>query len=97
MGRIYRDQGMFKEEIIHVASDLLKNDDANVRQTAVYLLGEVWKKDADMVFDYLETALRDPHHKVRNSVMSALKVMGHKNPEPTLKFAEVFIHDFDPE
>ncbi|BDZ69578.1 HEAT repeat domain-containing protein [Methanobacterium petrolearium] len=97
MGRIYRDQGIFQEEIIQVASDLLKNDDENVRQTAVYMLGEVGKKDADIVFPYLETALRDPHHKVRNSVMSTLKVMGQKKPEPTLKFAEMFIHDPDPE
>ncbi len=98
MGRnLYRDQGKFKEEIIHVAGDLLKNDDENVRQTAVYLLSEIGKVDADIVFHYLETALRDPHHKVRNGVMSALKVMGDKNPEPTLKFAKVFIHDPDPE
>lgn len=97
MGRIYRDQGKYQNGIIQVACFLLENDDENVRQTAVYLLGEIGKKDADMVFPYLETALRDPHHKVRNSVMSTLKVMGQKNPEPTLKFAEMFIHDPDPE
>jgi hypothetical protein len=97
MGRLYRNHGKCKEEIIHVAGDLLKNDDENVRQTAVYLLSEIGKKDADLVFDYLETALRDSHHKVRNGVMSALKIMGEKNPEPTLKFAKVFIHDPDPE
>src|SRR5690606_8032520 len=50
MGRIYRDQGIFQEEIIQVASHLLKNDDEKVRQTAVYLMGEIGKKDADMVF-----------------------------------------------
>jgi len=97
LGRVYRDQGIFKEEILQAAGHLLKNEDEKVRQTAVYLCGEIGKKDADKVFPYLETALRDPHHKVRNSVMSALKVMGEKNPEPTLHFAEVFIHDEDPE
>lgn len=97
LGRIYRDQGLFKDEIMHMAVDLLKNNDENVRQTAVYLLAEIGKKDADMVFEYLETALRDSHHKVRNGVMSALKIMGQTNPEPTLKFAKVFIHDSDPE
>jgi len=68
-----------------------------VRQTSVYALGEIGKIDAERVFDYLEMGLRDPNHKVRNSVMSALKQMGEKNPAPTLKFAEVFIHDPDPE
>lgn len=97
LGRIYRDKGLFKDEIMHIAINLLKNDDENVRQTAVYLLAEIGKKDADLVFEYLETALRDSHHKVRNGVMSALKIMGQANPEPTLKFAKVFIHDSDPE
>jgi len=97
LGRIYGDQGIFKEEILQVTGHLLENEDENVRQTAVYLCGEIGKKDADAVFPYLETALHDSHHKVRNSVMSALKVMGEKNPEPTLKFAEIFIHDKDPE
>ena len=97
MGRLYRDQGLYKDEIIQVAEEMLKDDDENVRQTAVYLLSEIGKNDADRVFGYLETALRDPHHKVRNGVMSALKVMGQANPEPTLKFAKVFIHDSDPE
>ncbi|CEA13175.1 HEAT repeat domain-containing protein [Methanobacterium formicicum] len=55
------------------------------------------KQDASPVFDYLETALEDPHHRVRNSVMSSLKVMGEKNPQPTLKFAKRFIHHPDPE
>lgn len=97
LGRIYRDKGLFKDEIMDIAINLLKNDDENVRQTAVYLLAEIGKKDADRVFEYLETALRDSHHKVRNAVMSALKIMGHANPEPTLKFAKVAIHDSDPE
>lgn len=97
LGRMYRDQGIFKEEIIQVMGELLKNDNEKVRQTAVYLAGKIGKKDADIVFDYLETALRDPHHQVRNGVMSTLKVMGQKNPEPTLKFAKVHIHDPDPE
>ncbi|NYB51521.1 MAG: HEAT repeat domain-containing protein [Methanobacteriaceae archaeon] len=109
LGKIYRgqklntqkissqDQKVFKEKIIHTTSVLLKNDDENVRQTAVYLAGEIGKKDAPAVFDFLETALKDPHHKVRNGVMSSLKVMGDKNPQPTLEFAKVFIHDKDPE
>lgn len=109
LGKIYRgqktknkeisfeNQEIFKEKIIQTIGVLLKNNDERVRQTAVYLAGEIGKKDADVVFNFLETALKDPHHKVRNAVMSSLKVMGEKNPKPTLNFAKTFIHNKDPE
>jgi 3-methyladenine DNA glycosylase AlkC len=97
LGRTYHEQETLRKKILMVANELLQNHDPIVRQTSIYLLGEIGKKDADVVFDYLETGLRDPHHKVRNAVMSALKVMGEKNPEPTLKFAEGFMHDPNPE
>ncbi|EKQ54605.1 MAG: hypothetical protein B655_0717 [Methanobacterium sp. Maddingley MBC34] len=97
LGKTYREQNLFKEEIIHLAVQLLKNDDEKVRQTAVYILGEIGKQDAEPVFDYLEIALEDPHYRVRNTVMSSLKVMGQKNPKPTLIFAKAFIHHPNPE
>lgn len=97
LGRIYRDQNLFKEEIIQVAGQLLENDDEKVRQTAVYILGEIGKQDADPVFDYLEIALDDPHHRVKNAVMSSLKVMGQKNPQTTIKFVKTFINHPNPE
>lgn len=40
----------------------------------------------------LEVALTDESHRVRNAVVGALKQMGKYNPEPTLKFAERFLH-----
>lgn len=97
LGKIYREQSLFKEEITQVAVQLLENGDEKVRQTAVYILGEIGKQDADPVFDYLEIALEDPQHRVKNAVMSSLKVMGQKNPQPTLNFAKVFIHHPQPE
>lgn len=97
LGRNYREKQAYRTEILQVAAILLKMEDEKLRQTAVYLLGEVGKKDAEKVFKYLETALHDPHHKVRNAVMSSLKIMGERNPEPTLKFARELIHDPDPE
>ncbi|WP_321422526.1 HEAT repeat domain-containing protein [uncultured Methanobacterium sp.] len=97
LGKIYREQNLVKEKIIQVAVQLLENDDEKVRQTAVYILGEIGKQDADPVFDYIEIALEDPHHRVKNAVMSSLKVMGQKNPQPTLNFAKVFIHHPQPE
>lgn len=97
LGRTYRDQEGLRRDILHVGRLLLRNDQEKVRQSAVYLLGEIGKTDADVVFDCLETGLRDPHHQVRNSVMSALKTMGEKNPDPTMEFARRFLHDKDPE
>lgn len=97
LGRTYRDEESSREKILIVSGRLLQNDNEKVRQTAVYLLGEIGKVDAEAVFKGLETGLRDPHHQVRNSVMSSLKVMGEKNPEPTLEFARRFLHDKDPE
>ncbi len=109
LGRIYRGQNpqkktidtenqrIYKKEIVKTTGILLGNHDNKVRQTAVYLAGEIGKKDAEVVFDFLEIGLNDPHHRVRNSVMSALKVMGEKNPRPTLEFAKKFIHNPEPE
>jgi len=97
LGRAYRDQESLRRDILKISRLLLQNDQEKVRQSAVYLLGEIGKIDADVVFDCLETGLRDPHHQVRNSVMSALKIMGEKNPKPTLEFALGFLHDEDPE
>lgn len=97
LGRIYHGQDLFKKDIIQLAGKLLENDDEKVRQTAVYILGEIGKQDADPVFHYLEVALEDPHYRVRNAVMSSLKVMGDKNPQSTLRFAKKFIHHPNPE
>jgi len=60
-------------------------------------MGKIGKRDADFVFNYLETAIRDPHQQVTNAVMSSLKIMGEKNPKTTLKFVKMFIQDQDPE
>lgn len=97
LGRNYRENDKYQTEILLVAIKLLEMEDEKVRQTSVYLLGEIGKKDAERVFEYLETSLRDPNHQVRNAVMSSLKIMGEQNPEPTLKFASKLIHDPDPE
>jgi HEAT repeat protein len=73
-----------------LTGQLLENDDEQVRQTAVYILGEIGKQDADPVFKYFKIALEDPHHRVRNAVMSSLKVMGQKKPQTNLKLCRGF-------
>ncbi|MBI5680182.1 MAG: HEAT repeat domain-containing protein [Methanobacterium sp.] len=97
LGRIYRENEDLRKYILKVAENLLKNENENVRQTAVYIFGEIGKNDADSSLKHLEIALNDEHHVVKNAVMGALKQMGQKNPEPTLEFAKKFLHNEDPE
>jgi len=75
---------------------MFEDNNERVRQTSVYALGEIGKKDADIVFTPFEKALIDKHHSVRNAMVGALKQMGLKNPIPTFKFAKKHLHDDDP-
>lgn len=97
LGRIYRENENLRNRILNLAQKLLKNENVNVRQTAVYIFGEIGKIDALNSWKYLEIALNDDHHVVKNAVMGAIKIMGQKNPELTLEFAKKFIHSEDPE
>jgi hypothetical protein len=96
IGRIYWDKVNFRRNILLVLDSMLKNSDEKVRQTSVYALGEIGKKDFGVVLKAFEKALHDKHHAVRNAVIGAMKQMGQKNPEPTLEFAKIHIHDKDP-
>jgi vesicle coat complex subunit len=96
IGRIYCDNEDLRENLLLVLDEMLGNSDEKVRQTAVYALGEIGKKDADSILNTFERALKDKHHSVRNAVIGALKQMGQKNPEPTFKFAKMHLHDKDP-
>lgn len=82
--------------ILRLLDAMLKDRNERVRQTSVYALGEIGKKDADNVIKPFEKALVDKHHSVRNAVIGALKQMGLKNPVPTFKFAKMHGHDGDP-
>lgn len=97
LGRLYTSHDELKESILRVGEELLHNDDEHVRQTSVYIWSEIGKYDADKAVEYLEIALNDDSHVVKNAVMGALKQMGQKNPGPTLEFAKKFLHHEDPE
>ena len=73
----------WKVVILQLLDVMLEDKNEKVRQTSVYALGEIGKKDAEMVFKPFEKALIDKHHSVRNAVIGALKQMGLKNPIPT--------------
>ncbi len=97
IGRIYWDHTELREEILLLLDEMLKDPEEKVRQTAVYALSEIGKKDAAVVMNSFEKAIKDDHYSVRNAVIGALKQMGQKNPEPTFAFAKKHLKDDDPE
>jgi HEAT repeat protein len=76
---------------------MLEHNNEKVRQTSVYTLGEIGKKDGDTIKNLFEIALIDRHHSVRNAVIGALKQMGLKNPRFTFEFANKHLHDDNPQ
>jgi len=96
IGKIYWDHNDLRDKIIYLLDEMLKNSEQKVRQTSVYALSEIGKKDADAIMETFEKALKDEHHSVRNAVIGALKQMGQKNPEPTFNFAKKHLKDDDP-
>ena len=96
IGRIYLEHIDLEKIILLLLDTMLEDKNERVRQTSVYALGEIGKKDADNVTKPFEKALVDEHHSVRNAMIGALKQMGLKNPVPTFKFAKMHLHDDDP-
>ena len=97
LGKLYYELPELKKNILDVIKTMLDDADEKVRQTAVYALGEIGKKDANEILSMLEAGLADAHHSVRNAVIGSLKQMGEKNPKPTVEFAKKFLHHPDPE
>jgi HEAT repeat protein len=97
IGRIFFANNYLKGIILQVLGVMLKHKNEKVRQTSVYALGEIGKKDGDTVMRLLETALIDKHHSVRNALIGALKQMGLKNPKFTFEFAHKHLHDDNPQ
>lgn len=95
-GRVYYDNEALREPILCVISKLLANDNERIRQTAVYVIGEIGKTDAPKITGLLEQAMLDTHHSVVNAMIGALKQMGEKNPKPTLEFVRKFLKHPDP-
>lgn len=95
MGRIYKEKVNYGQRVLKMTRDLMSDQDYRVRQTAVYIAGEIG--DFSRVEDILKQGLVDRHHAVRNGVIGALKVMGKRNPKPTIAFARRYLHHEDPE
>jgi vesicle coat complex subunit len=97
ISRIYLGHTELQGKILQILDNMLENPEERVRQTSVYSLGEIGKKDANSIMKTFERAIKDKHPSVRNAVIGALKQMGQKNPEPTFNFARKHLHDEDPQ
>lgn len=96
VSKIYLNHRDMQKKILAIISVLLNDSNPKVRQTAVYVLGEIGTRDTTDIMGLFETTLTDAHHSVRNAVIGAIKRMGQKNPEQTFKFAWKHIESENP-
>lgn len=97
IGKIYKEEDIYRKKIISLLDKLLKSDNEKIRQTTVNAAGEIGIKDFMNVEHYFDTALFDEHHSVRNAVIGSVKKMGEKNHVPVLKWARKYLHHTDKE
>ncbi|MEJ2543113.1 MAG: hypothetical protein P8Y99_03515 [Calditrichaceae bacterium] len=97
LGRLYTTGYKNKKHMLSVLDSLSQSDDEKIRQTIVYTLGEIGKKDFNAIERRLDIFLKDTHHSVKNGLTGAIKQMGEKNPEPVIKWAKTKLKDCDAE
>ncbi len=95
IGKIYKRTA--SAGVIYFIDELLKSEDARVRQTAVNAAGEIGKVNFEEVQNIFDTALFDEHHSVRNAVIGSVKKMGEVNPKPVLAWSKKYLHHSDKE
>ncbi|MBN1532042.1 MAG: HEAT repeat domain-containing protein [Spirochaetes bacterium] len=97
LGRLYGAHEGMRGAILSVVDSLAKSDDRRARQTAVYSLGEIGKRDFHAVAGRLEAFLQETHHAVKNGLTGALKRMGEKNPGPVVPWVREKIRSCSPD
>ncbi|MEJ2053924.1 MAG: DNA alkylation repair protein [Calditrichaceae bacterium] len=97
LSRLYAVDENYKKAIISSIDTLCQSDEEKIRQTAVYTLGEIGKRDFSGIESRLEIFLNDTHSSVRNALTGAIKQMGERNPEPVIKWIKTKIKHCDPE
>ncbi|GJM27694.1 MAG: hypothetical protein DHS20C17_03290 [Cyclobacteriaceae bacterium] len=97
IGKMYRNNKTLRPAIIDTLRKLLDSESDKVRQTSINAAGEIGKFDFDRVRDFFDKGLFDNHHSVRNAVIGSIKKMGEKNPQPTLQWANQYLHHPDKE
>lgn len=97
VGRIYLAHQMLREKIIIGLRDFLREDDFKTRQTVINAAGEIGKAHFNIVQEFFDRGLFDPHHSPRNAVIGSIKKMGEANPQPVLIWAKEYLHHPDKE
>jgi hypothetical protein len=97
IGKIYNQHKTLQAKIISILTELLKEEDAKIRQTCINAAGEIGMKDFKVVEWFFDTGLFDKHHSVRNAVIGSVKKMSEKNPKPVLIWAKKYLHHADKE
>ena len=97
IGKIYNQHKTLQNKIISIITELLKEEDAKIRQTCINAAGEIGMKDFKTVEWFFDTGLFDAHHSVRNAVIGSVKKMSEKNPKPVLVWAKKYLHHTDKE
>lgn len=97
IGKLFYSNPELQEQIFSILNELLKSDNAKVRQTTVNTSGEIGKFYFEKVQHIFDTALFDAHHSVRNAVIGSVKKMGERNPVPILDWAKGYLKHPDKE
>ena len=97
IGKIYlKDRNLLKP-ILSCLNILLESKDPKIRQTAINTAGEMGKVTFAPIQKYLDKALFDMHHSVRNAVIGSMKKISEVNPIPLLSWAKIYLHHEDKE
>lgn len=97
VGRIYLSEPGLRKKIVETLHQLLAEEDFKIRQTVINAAGEIGKSEFEVVRDFFDTGLFDPHHSPRNAVIGSIKKMGEVNPTPVLKWAKDYLQHEDRE
>ncbi|MBN1499971.1 MAG: HEAT repeat domain-containing protein [Spirochaetes bacterium] len=91
LGRMYRKEETNRITILHILDLLSVSEDDRIRQTSVFLLGEIGKHDFNAVKTKLEIFFNDTSSSVKNGLTGAIKQIGQMNPEPVIAWVREII------
>jgi HEAT repeat protein len=97
IGKLFSQEPEYRDSIMDVLSQLVREDLHTIRQTTINAAGEIGMKHFEIVESFFDKGLFDKHHTVRNAVIGSIKKMGEKNPVPVLQWAKKYLHHSDKE
>lgn len=90
-GKIFFLKKELRDKIVDLLTDLLKDEDYKIRQTAINSAGEIGKTHFEQVEHIFDMGLFDKHHAPRNAVIGSIKKMGEKNALPILEWSKKYL------